>query len=385
MKLCPYCKKEVIKKRNKFCNRSCSTSYNNIQRTLEYKQNGNTKKCNTCKLVLDITNFYKNDGKCKKCLKETRKCPYCKKEVTKKRNKFCNQSCSASYNNIQRSIKYNKEGKKCNTCKLVLDITNFYKQHGKCKKCLEESRKCEHGKFKTRCLDCGGGSLCEHGEIKYHCRECDGNAYCKHKIKKQRCHKCGGSNLCIHCKYIQVKKLRYVESLDKKVRCCIGCFYKFYPNDEIPRRYKLKQHYFNDKLKEKYGNDFLQYDRKINGGCSGKIPDWFLDCYTHSIIIELDEEQHKYTSCDEKRNMELFRDLGNRPLVIIRINPDKYKIGKTKKIGCFDFDDKNNIKCLTDEFDIRFNKLVKNLQFFIDNQPIKELTIKKLFFNKKSS
>ena len=29
--------------------------------------------------------------------------------------------------------------------------------------------------------------------------------------------------------------------------------------------------------------------------------------------------------------MELFRDLGNRPLVIIRINPDKYKIGKTKK------------------------------------------------------
>jgi len=310
-------------------------------------------------------------------------CPYCKKEVTKKRNKFCNQSCSTSYNNIQRTIKYNKEGKKCKKCQLVLDITKFYKQHGKCKKCVESAKKCEHGKSKTRCLDCGGGSLCEHGQVKYRCLECGGSAYCKHEIQKCRCPTCGGSSLCIHCKYIQVRKSRYVESLDKKVRCCSGCFYKFYPNDEIPRRYKLKQHYFNDKLKEKFGNDFLQYDRKIKGGCSGKIPDWFLDCYTHSIIIELDEDQHKYTSCDEKRNMELFRDLGNRPLVIIRINPDKYKIGKTKKIGCFDFDYKNNIKCLTDEFDIRFNKLVKNLQFFIDNQPIKELTIKKLFFNKK--
>ena len=338
MKLCPYCKKEVIKKRNKFCNRSCSTSYNNIQRTLEYKQNGNTKKCNTCKLVLDITNFYKNDGKCKKCLKETRKC--------KHKNRRAD-----------------------------------------CKKCSPQNF-CEHGTRKEDCSkgDCHGSQICEHNRRKSECHEgdCHGSRFCKHNQRKNECPKCGGSSLCIHCKYIQVKS-RYVESLDKKVKCCSGCFYKFYPNDKIPRRYKLKQHYFNDKLKEKFGNDFLQYDRKIKGGCSGKIPDWFLDCYTHSIIIELDEEQHKYTSCDEKRNMELFRDLGNRPLVIIRINPDKYKIGKTKKIGCFDFDDKNNIKCLTDEFDIRFNKLVKNLQFFIDNQPIKELTIKKLFFNKKSS
>ena len=348
MKLCPYCKKEVTKKRNKFCNRSCSTSYNNIQRS----------KC------VESANNHK-----------MKLCPYCNKEITKKRNKFCNRSCSTSYNNIQRYLEYKQNGKtkKCNTCKLVLDITNFYKNYGKCKKCSKESIKCEHEKRK-----------CKHGIRKEYCLDCGGSSLCEHKIKKSYCHKCGGSSLCIHCKYIRADP-RYVESLDKKVKCCSGCFYKFYPNDKIPRRYKLKQHYFNDKLKEKFGNDFLQYDRKINGGCSGKIPDWFLDCYTHSIIIELDEEQHKYTSCDEKRNMELFRDLGNRPLVIIRINPDKYKIGKTKKIGCFDFDDKNNIKCLTDEFDIRFNKLVKNLQFFIDNQPIKELTIKKLFFNKKSS
>ena len=377
MKLCPYCKKEVIKKRNKFCNRSCSTSYNNIQRSIKYKQKikKEGKKCNTCKLVLDITNFYKNDGKCKKCLKETRKCKHKKRRAHCKKcspQNFCEhgtrkEDCSKGDCHGSQICEHNRRKNECH--------------EGDC----HGSRFCKHGQFKSRCLDCGGSSLCKHGNRKEYCLECGGSAYCKHKIKKSRCPTCGGSGLCIHCKYIQVKKSRYVESLDKKVRCCSGCFYKFYPNDKIPRRYKLKQHYFNDKLKEKFGNDFLQYDRKINGGCSGKIPDWFLDCYTHSIIIELDEEQHKYTSCDEKRNMELFRDLGNRPLVIIRINPDKYKIGKTKKIGCFDFDDKNNIKCLTDEFDIRFNKLVKNLQFFIDNQPIKELTIKKLFFNKKSS
>ena len=44
--------------------------------------------------------------------------------------------------------------------------------------------------------------------------------------------------------------------------------------------------------------------------------------------------------------MELFTDLGNRPLVMIRINPDKYKIGKEKIEGCFEFDEKNIIKNL---------------------------------------
>ena len=46
MKLCPFCNKEITKKRNKFCNRSCATSYNNKNRPKKFKWN-NCKKCNS--------------------------------------------------------------------------------------------------------------------------------------------------------------------------------------------------------------------------------------------------------------------------------------------------------------------------------------------------
>ena len=150
--------------------------------------------------------------------------------------------------------------------------------------------------------------------------------------------------------------------------------------DKIPRRYKRKQHYFNEKLIEEFGEIFT-YDKQIICGCSKKRPDWFLDLYTHSIIIELDEDQHRYNSCDEKRMMELFQDLGLRNLIVIRINPDKYKINGQKINGCFKFDKKNNIICNEDEFAIRFNKLVNTIKFHKQNKNDKELIIEKLFFD----
>ena len=101
----------------------------------------------------------------------------------------------------------------------------------------------------------------------------------------------------------------------------------------------------------------------------------------HSIIIELDEDQHRYNSCDEKRMMELFQDLGLRNLIVIRINPDKYKINGQKINGCFKFDKKNNIICNEDEFAIRFDKLVNIIKFHKQNKNDKELIIEKLFFD----
>ena len=142
----------------------------------------------------------------------------------------------------------------------------------------------------------------------------------------------------------------------------------------------MRQNYFNEKLIEKFG-DIFEYDKQIKCGCSKRRPDWFIDCYKYSIIIELDEDQHKYTSCDEKRMMELFQDLGNRQLVLIRINPDKYKEdGKTIK-SCFTFSKTNTIKATTKNFNKRFNLLVEKIKYYIDNEPEKEITVEKLFFD----
>jgi hypothetical protein len=52
----------------------------------------------------------------------------------------------------------------------------------------------------------------------------------------------------------------------------------------------------------------------------------FLDLETHIIIVEVDENAHTNydSSCENKRIMELSKDVGHRPIVFIRFNPDQY-------------------------------------------------------------
>ena len=344
-----------------------------------------TKTCNTCNLTLDISKFRKSHAKCKKCYKKhvtckhnkpKRWCPKCNPKILCKHNirkKDCRE-CSP-----QNFCEHNILKFSCPECNPKL-LCEHGSRKSNCPVCNPKVL-CEHDILKRSCPVCNPKLLCEHDTRKQNCTKCNPKLLCEHDINKKSCPKCNPKVLCIHCKHIRGVK-RYVESLDKKVRCCARCFYNFYPNDEIPRRYKLKQHYFNEKLIEEFGADFFQYDKRIKCGCSGRMPDWFIDCFKYSIIIELDEDQHKYESCDEKRMMELFQDLGNRPLVLIRINPDKYK-GKTKKRkGCFDFDEKNILICREKKFNKRFNTLVEMIKYYLNNEPEKEITMEKLFFNK---
>ena len=345
-----------------------------------------TKTCNTCNLTLDISEFKKNHAKCKKCYK---KHVTCKHEKQKDNCPECNPKLLCEHGsrkqhcpecNPKLLCEHNIRKNNCHICnpKLLCEH-NILKRS--CPECNPKLL-CEHDTRKKDCRECSPQNFCEHDTQKGNCPECNPKILCKHGSRKSNCPKCNPKVSCIHCKHIIVTKKRYIECLDKKVRCCIGCFYHYYPNDEIPRRYKLKQHYFNEKLIEEFGADFFQYDKRIKCGCSGRMPDWFIDCFKYSIIIELDEDQHKYESCDDKRMMELFKDLGNRPLVLIRINPDKYE-GKTKeRKGCFKFDKRNILTCNEKKFNKRFNTLVEMIKYYLNNEPEKEVTMQKLFFNK---
>jgi hypothetical protein len=75
---------------------------------------------------------------------------------------------------------------------------NKFKQY--CKECGGSSI-CEHGKRKTNCKECGGSSICEHGKIKAQCKECGGSAFCEHEKRKAICKDCNGSAFCEHGKY----------------------------------------------------------------------------------------------------------------------------------------------------------------------------------------
>uniref|UniRef100_A0A0G4FZS0 CR-type domain-containing protein n=1 Tax=Chromera velia CCMP2878 TaxID=1169474 RepID=A0A0G4FZS0_9ALVE len=57
---------------------------------------------------------------------------------------------------------------------------------------------CLHGRVRTRCKECGGGSLCEHGRVRCRCRECGGKSICQHGRERHICKECGGEGICEH-------------------------------------------------------------------------------------------------------------------------------------------------------------------------------------------
>ena len=131
-----------------------------------------TKTCNVCNLTFDISNFYKHNRKCKKCLKKSRECRH---GVQKHRCKKC----------IGNSIcEHRREKRYCN--------------EGNC----DGNMLCKHGREKRRCNedDCDGNDLCKHGRPKNVCNEdkCNGSSICKHGIHKRYCRECGGGAFCIH-------------------------------------------------------------------------------------------------------------------------------------------------------------------------------------------
>ena len=42
------------------------------------------------------------------------------------------------------------------------------------------NKKCEHGRQRHNCKDCGGGGLCEHGRRRTLCKDCGSGSICEH-------------------------------------------------------------------------------------------------------------------------------------------------------------------------------------------------------------
>jgi len=106
-------------------------------------------------------------------------------------------------------------------------------KHGRqkifCKECCG-SQICEHGKRKTECKDCGGISICIHKRNKSECKECGGSQICEHEKIRSKCKECNGGSICIHKKIRTICKECNGGSLCKhkkiKSRCkeCNGCY-----------------------------------------------------------------------------------------------------------------------------------------------------------------
>ena len=165
---------------------------------------------------------------------------------------------------------------------------------------------------------------------------------------------------------------------------CLYCFVHTFPDEPVSRNYKVKEKHVVDYIKL-YFKDYVEsYDKKIQGGCSNKRPDIFMDLFTHSIIIEVDEDQHFDYSCENKRMMMLFEDLASRPIVFIRFNPDKYTDKNGNNINsCFKYHKTLGVPMIDNEFiwNKRLETLKITIEKHINNIPEKEITIEQLFYD----
>ena len=163
---------------------------------------------------------------------------------------------------------------------------------------------------------------------------------------------------------------------------CLFCFVNLFPDNQLVRNYKTKEKEVNDFIKLKFPNFTWVSDKIIENGCSKRRPDLLLDLGYQIIILEIDENQHhSYEEiCENKRTMEISKDLGFRPIIFIRFNPDNYdnvtSCWSHNKLGVMSI--KKNKKI---EWEQRLNKLTECINFWIENKSLKTIEINKLFYD----
>jgi hypothetical protein len=181
--------------------------------------------------------------------------------------------------------------------------------------------------------------------------------------------------------------LCYTRTCNKNYRgYCLACFMQTFPNEPVARNYKTKERNVVDNIKRVFPDVDWIWDRKISGGCSQRRPDLFLDMGTHIIIVEIDENKHDTydCSCENKRIMQISQDVGHRPIVFIRFNPDKYTDSNGNKItSCWALDGNNIMaikKCKVKEWTERMNALNNQIQYWVDNKTNKTVETIPLFY-----
>jgi len=205
---------------------------------------------------------------------------------------------------------------------------------------------------------------------------------CLHNKIIQLCRTCDGSDLCISGFCDTIKNLKYENY-------CLRCFIYLFPDKPNTRNYKTKEKSVVDFVIEQFYNFSWISDKKVSDGCSRRRPDLFLDLGFQLIIIEVDENQHNTydCSCENKRLMEISKDVGHRPVIFIRFNPDEY-INKDSQIikSCWKLNNNGIIQIQQNklkEWNERLEVLKNQIEYWCNEENKTEKTIEtiQLFFN----
>jgi hypothetical protein len=169
---------------------------------------------------------------------------------------------------------------------------------------------------------------------------------------------------------------------------CMYCYIHLFPDKPVSRNYKTKETAVVHFVKEQFPDIEIVTDKRIHGGCSRRRPDIFIDLGYQIIIVEIDENQHvEYDcSCENRRTMELSKDVGHRPIIFIRFNPDDYKQNKTNVTSCWAING-HGVCCVKKSKQIEWNTRLQTLKETIaywlqsNNKTNKILEIIQLYYD----
>ena len=165
---------------------------------------------------------------------------------------------------------------------------------------------------------------------------------------------------------------------------CHYCFINLNPGSPLVRNYKTKEFAVGEYIKSEFPDYDWIFDKKVYDGCSKRRPDIFLDLGDKVLIVEIDEYKHSgyNNTCENKRIMEISQDLGHRPLVFIRFNPDGYTTKDNKKVrSCWQVDKTGKCKVKkTKEWETRLKTLQEKVIERINKNVEKMIEIEELYY-----
>jgi hypothetical protein len=161
---------------------------------------------------------------------------------------------------------------------------------------------------------------------------------------------------------------------------CLHCYMHLFPDKPTTRNYKTKEYAVVEFVKIKFPHLQWIADKTVQNGCSKRRPDLLLDLGYQIIIVEIDENQHADydCSCENKRLMELSKDLGHISIVFIRFNPDEYEKNGTSIKSCWGSNGNGIVsvkKNKEKEWSERLSALEESIIFWIDPVNVTNKTI----------
>jgi len=169
---------------------------------------------------------------------------------------------------------------------------------------------------------------------------------------------------------------------------CIFCYMNTYPDKPVVLNYKTKEKTVVDAIVSNFPNMSWVSDKRVIDGCSKRRPDLLLDLGYQVVIVEIDENQHANydCSCENKRLMELSQDVGHRPIIFMRFNPDEY-INCNNKIvkSCWCINNKTGILYVNKnkqyEWSRRLESLKIQINYWLNNATDKTIEIIQLYYD----